>query len=328
MKCFSYHNEGYDAVFKKVKPQIKQRILKHKYIINGSIHKIPLCKGKFPSQNNMNMLPFYNNKYHNVSNKKNYSFNDNSNIQNTDYKIDRLKRKINDIINIIDNFRETHLNINERMKSEINMLLSNSVVSAKNELNIKTPISHSFVLESTNTSIKDNIVYNEEQKKIQNIKEVHKRTNQRNINNNVKQIKVLYHKKNFMKTQNHIYKSNYNKNIKVSYRKTLKKSVINNPNKSLVKHNYKTKPNVSYKSNCSIINNKNKKKHLIKKNNNNTIIKIVNKSRQNINNSKFYKMKLLNNFTQLKDHKIHNIEQLHFANTKQIEPNSSYLSIS
>ena len=49
------------------------------------------------------------------------------------------------------------------------MLLSNSVVSAKNELNIKTPISHSFVLESTNASIKDNIVYNEEQKKIQNI---------------------------------------------------------------------------------------------------------------------------------------------------------------
>ena len=208
MKCFSYHNEDNVTVFKKIKPQIKQRILKHKDIINGFIHKIPLCKEKFPSHNNMNMLPFYNNKYHNVSNKKNYSFNDNSNIQNNDYKIDRLKRKINDIINIIDNFRETHLNINKRMKSEINMLLSNSVVSAKNEVNIKTPISHSFVLESTNASIKDNYIYNEEQKKIQNIKQVHKRTNKRIINENVTQIKVLYHKKNFMKNMIIRFKQN------------------------------------------------------------------------------------------------------------------------
>ena len=305
MKCISYNTEDHVSLLQKVKHKIKQGTLKHKDIISSYTHKIPLCKGKFPSQNNMNILPFYNNKYHNVSNKKNYSFNDNSNIQNNDYKIDRLKRKINDIINIIDNFRETHLNINKRMKSEINMLLSNSVVSAKNEVNIKTPISHSFVLESTNASIKDNYIYNEEQKKIQNIKQVHKRTNKRIINENVTQIKVLYHKKNFMK--NHIYKSNYNKNIKVLYRKTLKKSVINNTNKSLVKHNYKTKPNVSYKSNCSIINNKNKK-HLIKKNNNNTIIKIVNKSRQNINNGK-----LLNNFTQLKEHKKDIIEQHHFV---------------
>ena len=131
-----------------------------------------------------------------------------------------------------------------------------------------------------------------------------------------------------MKTKNNICKINYNKNINVSYRKTLNKIVINNKNKSLVKSNYKIKQVVPYKSSCSIINKKTKKKHIINGDKHNTIMKVVNKSRQRtgVNDDLLFGKRLHNSFIQLKGHSICNIKQLHFITTKHPEQNTSYLS--
>ena len=321
------NHENYFTLIMKKKTESKISKDNYSNNKNNSIRNLSLCKQTLFTKKYRNILSAHRERdkqqHTFYSNKQKYSasFNEQSQKNNQNKKIDQLQLKIKNLINIIDNFKEQYLNDNENIKKEFNMLLSHSSTSlklGKHPKKQKIPTSQSLVSDTTNFSSRENIS-NEDKNKIQSTNQNTRQINKKKLSEiDIQQIRNLFKQKQFIpftKTVNH-FSNNKAKFSSITY--TNNKRILKTKETSSTEK-YIIKPKLSCKhvSKYNLIEPEKEIKKLIVKNKQESKKNSkTNRRLLNIKNDVTHTNRLRNSCTQIKGLNIFNFDSINLFKTR------------